>query len=228
MPSATCRSSGKSDLNTCAVEFAPGLSSEDEAADRVRLNAQIGCATLCTLELTTHAPDLQVGRVVRIDAGEFGARTSGDYLVIRLDHELRQYAGLGLGGESDTPYSCTATLVARETPYFVAKTALPQLPLTFQARIESTETTADLDANGRTRYRQYNDSHSKKHGQNSIYTRRLQPLGGPGHKGHQPGWHQPLHDGAEILLSCLNSDPDRADDRRHPAQPGDPLPGHRA
>ncbi len=198
--------SGKSAYSTTQDSFGEGLSASNEAGKRAQLIAQIGCATQFLVHISTHAADLTVGRILRIEAER--ADLAGDFLIIAIDHELRQYAGLGLGGSDDCPYTNRVTLVPRETAYRVKKTALPELPFTFQARIESRDDTATLDAGGRTRYRQHNDSEAKSFGENSINTRRMQPLGGPGN-GHQPGWHMPLLDGAEVLVSCLNSDPDR-------------------
>ncbi len=197
---------GKSAFSTMDVSFGEGLTSTSEAAEQAQLNAQIGSATQVTLHIATHAPDLAVGRILRINADM--AHVAGDYLITSIRHELRQYAGLGLGGNEDCPYTNRVILVPRETAYRVPKTKPPQLPFTFQARIESRHDNATLDAGGRTRYRQHNDSETKPFGENSIDTRRMQPLGGPGN-GHQPGWHMPLLDGTEVLVSCLNSDPDR-------------------
>ncbi len=199
---------GRSGYGTTLNEFGAGMTSLDAARERASLLAQIGTSRQVQLSLDTHAADLSVGRVVNINAEAFGRGVSGDYLIIEISHQLRQYAGLGLGGENDCPYRNQVRLVPREMPYRVPMTPLPKLPLTFSARIETRDPTAQLDEDGRTRYRQHNDSHIKPFALNSSFTRRMQPYGGTG-SGYQPGWHMPLQDGAEILLSCLNSDPDR-------------------
>ncbi len=199
---------GKSTYGTTEVRFGRGVTSADAASEATQRLAHIGTSQQLNLTITSHAVDLRVGRIVRIEADRFGSDVSGDYLITAMTHRLKQYAGLGLGGEKDCPYTNTVTLVPRETPYRVAETKLPTVPLTITARIESKDQTAQLDSAGRTRYHQHNDSAQKPFGQNSIFTRRLQPYGGTGN-GHQPGFHMPLQDGAEILVSCLNNDPDR-------------------
>ena len=199
---------GKSVYGTTEVRFGRGVTSADAASEATQLLAHIGTSQQLSLTITSHAVDLRVGRIVRIEADRFGSGVSGDYLITAMTHRLKQYAGLGLGGEEDCPYTNTVTLVPRETPYRVAETRLPTVPLTITARIESKDQTAQLDSAGRTRYHQHNDSVQKPFGQNSVFTRRLQPYGGTGN-GHQPGFHMPLQDGAEILVSCLNNDPDR-------------------
>ncbi len=199
---------GKSAYGTTLVCTGRGVTSTDEASAATELLAHIGAAQQQKLTITSHAVDLRVGRIVRIDADRFGSGISGDYLITGMTHKLHQYAGLGLGGDSDCPYSNAVVLVPRETPYRVPESKRPKVPLAVTARIESKDPTAQLDSAGRTRYRQHNDSLTKPFAQNSIFTRRLQPYGGTGN-GHQPGFHTPLQDGAEILVSCLNGDPDR-------------------
>ena len=199
---------GQSGYGTTQVNYGSGLTGLDDAADLAQLLAQIGQAKQQCLEMRSHAADLRVGRIVRIEAEAFGSGISGDYLIVEMSHRLRQYGGLGFGGESDCPYTNQVVLIPREIPWRIPLTPLPELPLTLTARIESKDLTAQLDSAGRTRYRQHNDSHPKPFSQNSIMTRRLQPSGGPGN-GHQPGWYLPQQQASEVLVSCLNNDPDR-------------------
>ncbi|MEZ4598643.1 MAG: hypothetical protein R2940_02510 [Syntrophotaleaceae bacterium] len=123
-------------------------------------------------------------------------------------HKARQYAGLGLGGENDGPYTNTAVLIRRDTPWRPKLPRLPDLPQVFSARIESRDPIPELDAAGRYRYRQYPDSNKAPHAQASSPVRRLQPYAGPS-DGMPIGWHLPLHDDNEVLVSCLNNDPDQ-------------------
>ncbi len=199
---------GKSDYDTTEVRYGYGITSADDASEATQLLAHIGTSRQLKLTISTHAVDLRVGRIVRIEADSFGNGVSGDYLITSMTHRLHQYAGIGLGGESDCPYTNEVILVPRETPFRVPEAKLPKVPLAITARIESKDLTAQLDSAGRTRYLQHGDSLKKSFAQNSIFTRRMQPYGGTGN-GHQPGFHAPLQDGAEILVSCLNGDPDR-------------------
>ena len=199
---------GKSDYGTTEVRYGYGITSADDASEAIQLLANIGTSQQLKLTITTHAADLGVGRIVRIEADTFGSGVSGDYLITAMTHRLHQYAGVGLGGESDCPYTNEVILVPRETPFRVPEAKLPKVPLTITARIESKDLTAQFDSAGRSRYLQHGDSLQKPFAQNSSFTRRMQPYGGTGN-GHQPGFHAPLQDGAEILVSCLNGDPDR-------------------
>jgi type VI secretion system secreted protein VgrG len=98
-------------------------------------------------------------------------------------------------------------LTRRETPYRPTIPAPPELPVTFTARIESDGETPRLDEQGRYRLRPHFDRDPKPHGEASLPLRRLAPSSAPPGD-RASGWHTPLNDGAEVLLSCLNGNPD--------------------
>ncbi|MFV1984780.1 MAG: hypothetical protein ACC657_14640, partial [Thiohalomonadales bacterium] len=75
-------------------------------------------------------------------------------------------------------------------------------------RIESEGKYATLDAQGRYKLRNLFDLSATEHTQATVPIRRLQPFGGPPNEA-VIGMHLPLQDGDEVLLSCLNGDPDR-------------------
>ncbi len=80
--------------------------------------------------------------------------------------------------------------------------------MTFAARIESDGPYARLDEQGRYRIRAAFDESTLEHAQASPPLRRMQPLAGSGQEPGE-GFHFPLTDGAEVLMGCLNNDPDR-------------------
>jgi hypothetical protein len=94
------------------------------------------------------------------------------------------------------------------TPWRPELPEVPDLPQVFSARIESRDPIPELDRAGRYRYRQYPDSNQAPHAEASSPVRRLQPYASPS-DGMPIGWHLPLHDDNEVLISCLNNDPDQ-------------------
>ena len=193
---------------SCNVQFGPAVHSVDDAEHGALLRAQHAAAGAFQVVLTSHAADLQVGRVIRLEADSYGSGISGDYLICAIDHRARQAAGLGLGGDDDQPYTNTVTLIPREVPWKDDWHSCRALPMTFNARIESDGLEPRLDDNGRYRYHQVADSATKAPCQNSADVRRLQPYVSAGRE-LPAGWHLPLHDQTEVLVSCLNNDPDR-------------------
>lgn len=189
------------------VHFGTGALDPDQARSQALLLAER--AGVESFELSAHGDiaAFAAGATFSLDASLLAAPLSGDYLITRLRHRASQKAGLGVAG-ADLAYSNEATLIRRETPFRPIQLPRPQLPVTLTARIESSGPYAQLDDEGRYRLRPHFDRDEKSHGEASIPIRRLSPYGGP--PGEQPtGLHLPLLDGAEVLLSCLNGDPDR-------------------
>lgn len=189
------------------VHFGTGALEPDQARNLAQLLAEcaeIEChQVIASGDVTEFAP----GRIFSLDASQLSATLSGDYLITRLHHRGSQKAGQGIAG-ADMAYNNEATMIRRETPYRPAQPPRPQLPVTLTARVESSGPYAQLDEQGRYRLRPHFDRGEKSHGEASIPIRRLSPYGGP--PGEQPtGLHLPLLDGTEVLLSCLNGDPDR-------------------
>ncbi len=203
------RTSGRSGRR---VSFGSGVKTVDQAEEEARIQTQRADCRRMFLEIAGNAADLRVGCFVRLDLDAYGSGLSGDYLITAISHELRQYAGYGLGsGEKDRAYTNRATLVPRETPWRPEPAPSLALPLTFTARIESIDGPVGLDEAGRYRYRRHSDSNQQAHGEASESVRRMQPYTSPcTSSGPLPaGWHMPLHDSNEVLISCLNNDPDR-------------------
>ncbi|ABA90057.1 type VI secretion system needle syringe protein TssI [Syntrophotalea carbinolica DSM 2380] len=193
---------------TSAVNFGSGLANEEEAKHEAVIRAQRSNCIRQTLSIRTHAADLRAGAIIRLDTSGYSCTLGGDYLIVSVEHTARQYGGLGLTGQADSPYTNTAVLVRRETPWRPEIKPVGELPLIFSARIESRDELAQLDSAGRYNYRQYPDSNSAAHAEASASVRRLQPYASPSET-LPAGWHLPLHDANEVLISCLNNDPDR-------------------
>ncbi len=204
-PTAQAQDTGP---QTQSVTFGSGAANEEEARHQALIRAQHADCIHHTLRIRTHAADLRVGSLIRLDTTGFSTTLSGDYLITAVEHTARQYAGYGLDGEADCPYTNTAVLIQRKTPWRPEIRPTDELPLIFSARIESRDSIPELDGAGRYRYRQYPNSNQAPHAEASAPTRRLQPYASPS-DGMPFGWHLPLHDDNEVLISCLNNDPDQ-------------------
>jgi len=194
-------SSGR-DANAGAIavsrtHFATGAASLTEAEAQAKRGAERCAIEGWSLEAAGEFVDLSPGSVVTLEAPRFDVAVSGDYLIIAVSHSA----------SDDAPYRCQARLTRRETPYRPTAPAPPELPVTFSARIESDGDTPRLDEQGRYRLRSHFDRDPKPHGEASLPLRRLAPSGGPPGD-RASGWHTPLSDGTEVLLSCLNGDPE--------------------
>jgi len=198
--------------DTHNVSFGSGAATYEEAKHEALVLAQRADCIRHTLTISSHAADLRVGALIRLDTSGYSEYFSGDYLITAVEHQARQYSGmgggLGRGGQADCPYTNTATLIRRETPWRPEVKPVHDLPLIFSARIESRDPIPQLDPAGRYRYRQYPNSNHAAKAEASAPVRRLQPYASPS-EAMPVGWHLPLHDDNEVLISCLNNDPDR-------------------
>jgi len=95
----------------------------------------------------------------------------------------------------------------------VFRPALPPaiaMPLVFPARIEADSPYSHLDDQARRKARIGFDGSDQPHTESSPPLRQLQPYGSlPGKGGQATGWDWPLRNGAEVLITCLNNDPDQ-------------------
>ena len=113
-------------------------------------------------------------------------------------------------GNTPTGFVWEAELLHLSQAY---RPALPEKvapPLVFPARVESSGPYSELDGQCRRVARLHFDDAGKPHAESSPPLRQLQPHGSlPGLDGQSTGWDWPLRDGAEVLLTCLNNDPDQ-------------------
>ncbi|MEJ2396500.1 MAG: hypothetical protein P8Z77_17535, partial [Candidatus Thiodiazotropha sp.] len=157
------------------------------------------------LTLLANRVDLAAGHCITLEAGP----APGDYLILAVKHHSAQAAGLNVAGPT-VAYTCEATLIPRARPYVSAFPPKRELPPLIGARIEANSSYAQLDELGRYRLRQLFEPGVNPHTQASIPIRKQSPHGGPrSPQGKAVGWHAPLQDGVEVLLSCLNHDPEQ-------------------
>lgn len=108
-------------------------------------------------------------------------------------------------------YQVSATLLARASGYRPAFPTMPELPLVFPARIESSHAFAEPDAQGRYQFRfgfSEDNTETLPHTQASSATERAVPFANRNRQ--QPtGAHFPLLDDSTALVTLLNNDPNR-------------------
>jgi len=162
-------------------------------------------------DIHSNVVDMAAGHVCSLATGSFDETLSGDYLLVSVSHSAAQPSGVKAHGD-DLAYHSSAYAIKRDVPYRSRLPAHPDLPMTFTARIESDGPYARLDEQGRYQLRGLFDLSTTEHTQATTPLRRLQPYGGPignGPNESTVGMHTPLQDGDEVLLSCLNGDPNR-------------------
>ncbi|MFV1984104.1 MAG: type VI secretion system Vgr family protein [Thiohalomonadales bacterium] len=189
------------------TRFGLGSLALDETDQLTKQHAEHARCQSWNLEGHGNVIDMAVGHVFSLDAYDFNPDHSGDLIITSVSHQASQAAGLNLDG-NEIAYRNISHCIKRETPYRPVIPAHPEIPMTFTARIESEGKYATLDANGRYKLRCLFDLSETKQTQASIPLRKLQPFGGPPSDSNV-GMHMPLQDGDEVLLSCLNGDPDR-------------------
>ncbi|HFD80257.1 MAG TPA: type VI secretion system tip protein VgrG [Gammaproteobacteria bacterium] len=204
---AGCTAPGAAAHATTAVRHGLGTRHLEESDQLARQLAEHAAVQAMEIIAGSNVIDMAAGHVFSLDGGDFDPVCAGDMLITAVVHRASQQAGLQLGDE-DVTYRATATCIPRETPFRPAIPPHPDLPLTFTARIESDGKYARLDEQGRYQLRGLFDLGAAPHTRASVPIRRLAPHGGLPGDG-LVGQHTPLHDGDEVLLSCLNGDPDR-------------------
>ena len=131
---------------------------------------------------------------------------------MKILHQGDQSNAFAFGGgqtQSATGKTChnEAILIKRDTPYrpVVDRSRIPLVLGTLTATIETTGGEyAYLDDQGRYRIKPMFDVGSAKEGEASHPVRMMQPSAGANY-----GMHFPLHAGTEVVIACMNGDPDR-------------------
>ena len=133
-------------------------------------------------------------------------RADGELLVLHVDHRARQTVfGSGTGG--DTGYRNTFRAIPFKTTFRPPRvTPKPRVHGTITGVVESAQEGqyAELDGEGRYHVRSLFDMADAPQGKASRAMRMAQPHAGAGY-----GFHFPLRDGVEVILTCIDGDPDR-------------------
>ena len=137
---------------------------------------------------------------------------NGDYLVLSVLHQGDQSQAFAFGGSKSAAstaktYRNELRLIKKDVPYRtpVDTNRIPQVRGVLTAKIETTGGDyAYLDDQGRYRLKPLFDVADTKAGESSHPVRMMQPSAGSNY-----GVHFPLHAGTEVLVACMNGDPDR-------------------
>ena len=159
----------------------------------------------------TNCRGITAGTTLSI-GGHHHDESNGDFLVISVLHQGDQSRTFAFGGsrsEAATAktYHNELTLIKKEVAYRtpVDLSLRPLVHGVLTAKIETTGGDyAYLDDQGRYRLKSLFDIAETKVGEASHPVRMMQPSAGSNY-----GVHFPLHAGTEVLLACLNGDPDR-------------------
>ncbi len=136
------------------------------------------------------------------------------YLTTDVVHEGSQEAylvsGLGLHLADDEDrlyYRNSFTCIPANTQFRAErKTIKPKFSGTMNAKIDASGSGkyAEVDSQGRYKVILPFDESGRNQGKATTWLRMAQPYGGSNH-----GMHFPLHKGTEVLLTCVDGDPDR-------------------
>jgi type VI secretion system VgrG family protein len=129
-----------------------------------------------------------------------------ELLLVEVRHRLRQGA-LGTGSGSEHAYTNEFRAIPFKTPYRPPRiTPKPRVHGVIPGIVEAAAKGkyAEIDEAGRYHVRFIFDTSSAEVGQASRPVRMAQPHAGPGY-----GFHFPLRSGVEVILTCIDGDPDR-------------------
>ncbi len=167
-----------------------------------------------SLQASFHAegPTLHLRSGYRFELSEHTiASLDGEYLCVELEHhanvtagtpELRRLTGLGRG-----TYRAKLVAIGADTPFRPARTTdKPRVYGYLTAIVDgpSDSDYAQIDDQGRYHVKLHLDESDLKDGKATTALRMQQP-----HIGNPEGMHFPLRKGTEVLVACLDGDPDR-------------------
>ena len=148
---------------------------------------------------------LAPGRVIRLGGHPYDAWNQ-DYLVVRVRHEV--WVPMPGVPESDwVGYRNSFEMIDRDVPFRPARvTPVPRMDGLLNGRIdgEGDGSKAEIDDQGRYRVKVPFDLGGSPDGKASQWIRMSSPFGGDG-----DGMHFPLFPDTEVVIGCVNGDPDR-------------------
>ncbi len=156
------------------------------------------------IHLVGNVCDLYAGDSIAID-DQTGTGSSADLMCIGVYHTSEQPSDESTH-QGLTRYSCKAEFIERGTPFKAKPLPHQAKPMAFPATVESLTTSSFIDDMGCYRVRTDFDTiarpvtqSSKAIQQLALYACQNQP--------QATGWHFPLVGGSEVLIGCINNDP---------------------
>jgi type VI secretion system secreted protein VgrG len=185
------------------VEYGAHFKTPEEAERFARVRAEEVAAGRRVFDAESDIQEARPGVSFQLDGHP---RSDGEMLIIEVEHEASQSV-LGSGGEADYRYKNRFRAIPYATPFRPARvTPKPRVSGVITGVVEAAAEGpyAELDETGRYRVRFPFDTGETPKGKASRPIRMAQPHAGPGY-----GFHFPLRDGVEVVLTCIDGDPDR-------------------
>ncbi|MDN3389262.1 MULTISPECIES: contractile injection system protein, VgrG/Pvc8 family, partial [unclassified Pseudoalteromonas] len=168
-------------------------------------NAMASQAKVVTLN--GNVCDLYAGCSISID-DQTGTGSSSDLMCIAVEHNSEQPSDEN-SHDGLTKYSCTAQFIERGTPFKPEPVPHQAKPMAFPAKVESLTGNAFIDDNGQYRARIDFDKTARPLTQSSPALQKL-ALYACQNQPQATGWHFPLVGDSEVLIGCINNDPNHS------------------
>lgn len=178
------------------IEYGPHFKEPAEGQRFADIRAQELLARQQVWNAIGVCPALCAGQTFMLTQHPFG---DVELLVTAVEHRW--------GAEGATDFASHVTAIVKETPYRAPRlTPKPKVNGIITGVIEGgvKDGYAEVDEQGRYRVRFMFDTAERGEGQASRLVRMAQPHSGEGY-----GMHFPLRPGTEVILSCIDGDPDR-------------------
>lgn len=199
--------SGPADGTGLIEEYGAHFKSHEEAELFARIRREEIESGRRTYGGRSARPDLAPGRAFVLEGHRRGDQ---ELLLVETHHRLQQPAFMGggsPGADHDGGYENRFRAIDAKQPFRPARvTPKPHVPGVLTARVEAEQSGqyAETDDEGRYRVRFLFDGSDAPLARASRPIRMAQPHAGPGY-----GFHFPLRDGVEVLVTCVEGDPDR-------------------
>jgi len=191
------------------IDYGSHFRTPQEGRDLARVRAQELLGRKTVFEGTSDSVDLAAGSVFDL-TDHFRSDYNAGYLVTWIEHEATQSVpGIAefVGAGHQTGYLNRFECLPKSVEFRPARvTPKPKMAGLSNATVDGSGSgqRAELDASGRYKIRQQFDQRGEAAGQASRYMRKAEPYGGA-----NTGMHFPLLKGTEVVLACVNGDPDR-------------------
>jgi type VI secretion system VgrG family protein len=185
-------------------EYGPHAKTPDEATFYARVRAEEASSQHLVFEGKSDLPGARAGSLLTVEGHPRGDL---ELLVTEVTHELTQ-AVFGVPPAKERPYRNEFRAILRDVPFRPARvTPKPVVHGVVTGIVESAAATdfGAIDDQGRYRVTfMYDSVTGRGDGKASRPLRMAQPSASAGR-----GFHAPLKPGTEVIVTCVNGDPDR-------------------
>ncbi|MEQ8398378.1 type VI secretion system tip protein TssI/VgrG [Thalassobaculum sp.] len=198
-----------SDGHGVVVDYGSHFRTPQEGRDLARVRAQELASHKLSFQGRSDSVHLIAGAVFDLTE-HFRSDFNTGYLITWIEHEASQaLPGIAeiAGPDHQTAYSNHFGCLPKSVEFRPArKTPKPRMAGLSNATVDASGNgqRAEIDSTGRYKIRQQFDQRGEGAGQASRYMRKAEPYGGA-----NTGMHFPLLKDTEVILACVNGDPDR-------------------